>query len=86
MLTFNLYTADDYDNRTGRQVHIDPAAVVSVEETQRRPAYSGYWQVAVITLVTGNKHTVEDGSRTAARKIAEAKQQAEAILAASREG
>lgn len=72
MLTFNLYTADDYD-RSRRVVHIDPAAVISVEETERRPAYSGYYQVAIITLVTGDKHTVEDGSRTAARKIAEAK-------------
>jgi hypothetical protein len=77
MLTFNLYTAEDYDNHTRRQVHIDPAAVISVEETERRPAYSGYHQVAVITLVTGDKHIVEDGSRTAARKIAETKQQAE---------
>jgi hypothetical protein len=75
MLTFNLYTADEYDNRTRRVVHIDPAAVISVEETERRPAYGGYWQVAVITMITGDKHIVEDDSRTAARKIAEAKQQ-----------
>lgn len=73
MLTFILYTADDYD-RSRRQVHIDPAAVISVEETERRPAYGGYHQVAVITLMTGDKHTVEDGSRTVARQIAEAKQ------------
>ena len=36
MLTFTLYTADDYDNRTRRQVHLDPAAVISVEETSFR--------------------------------------------------
>lgn len=85
MLTFTLHTADDYD-RSRRQVHIDPAAVISVEEAERRPAFGGYCQVAVITLTTGDKHIVEDGSRTAARKIVEAKRQAEAILAAAREG
>lgn len=76
MLTFTVYTADDYE-RTRRQVHIDPTAVVSVEETERRPAFGGWWQVAIITLSTGDKYIVEDGSRRAAREIAEAKQQAE---------
>jgi hypothetical protein len=45
MLTFTLYTADDYE-RTRRVVHIDPVAVVAVEEAElgrstcghRRPA------------------------------------------------
>lgn len=73
MLTFHLYTADDYE-RSRRVVHIDPAAVVSVEETERRPAFGGYWQVAVITLATGDKYTVEDGSRRTAEAIALAKQ------------
>jgi hypothetical protein len=41
MLSFTLYTADDYD-RSRRQVHIDPVAVVSVEEAERRPAFGGY--------------------------------------------
>jgi hypothetical protein len=79
MLTFTLYTADGHDNRS-RQAHIDPAAVISVEEAERRPAYNGYHQVAVITMINGDKHIVEDGSRTAARKIAETKQ-AQAISA-----
>lgn len=62
-------------------IDADAAAVVSVEEAERRPAYSGYHQVAIITLATGDKFIVEDGSRTAARQIAEAKQ-AQAMLAA----
>jgi hypothetical protein len=73
MLTFNVYTADDYE-RSRRVVHIDPAAVMSVEEAERRPAFGGWYQVATITLATGDKHVVEDGSRRAAREIAEAKQ------------
>ncbi|MHB1425505.1 MAG: hypothetical protein ACYC3I_20245 [Gemmataceae bacterium] len=72
MLTFNLYTADDYE-RTRRVVHIEPAAVVSVEEAERRPAFGGYHPIAVIALATGDKFTVEDGSRTAARLIAQAR-------------
>ncbi|MHB1425101.1 MAG: hypothetical protein ACYC3I_18170 [Gemmataceae bacterium] len=78
MLTFTVYTADDYE-RTRRVVHIDPAAVVSVEEAERRPAFGGYFQVAVITLATGDKFTVQDGSRTAARAIAEAKEVVELV-------
>lgn len=39
MLTFTLYRADDYD-RSLRLAQIDPAAVISVEET-RRPACHG---------------------------------------------
>jgi hypothetical protein len=81
MLTFTLYTADDY-GRSRRVVHIDPCAVIAVEEAERRPAIGGYHQVAVITLVTGDKYTVEDGSRRVAREIAEAKEAAEARLAA----
>src|SRR5689334_4625918 len=71
MLTFDLYTADDYD-RSRRTVHIDPNAVVSVEETERRPAFGGYHQVAVIMLATGKEYVVEDGARRAARMITEA--------------
>jgi hypothetical protein len=41
MLTFNLYTDDDYDGRR-RLLHIDPCAVIAVEETERRPAFGGY--------------------------------------------
>ncbi len=75
MLTFTLYTADDYE-RTRRHVHIDPSAVVSVEEAERRPAFGGWYQVAVITLVTGDKYIVEDGARLVAKRIAEAQQAA----------
>lgn len=78
MLTFHVYTADDYE-RTRRTVHIDPTAVVSVEESERRPAYGGWHAVAIITLATGDKHVVEDGSRRAAKRIAEAKREATAL-------
>jgi hypothetical protein len=74
MLTFTLYTADDYD-RTRRAVHIDPNAVVAVEETERRPAFGGYHSVAIITLATGKEYVVEDGAKRAARQIAEARHQ-----------
>jgi hypothetical protein len=59
-------------------VHIDPCAVIAAEEAERRPAFGGYQQVAVITLVTGDKHIVEDDPRRAAREIAEAKVEADA--------
>jgi hypothetical protein len=74
-LTFDLYTADDYE-RNRRVVHIDPTAVIAVEETERRPAFGGYYQVVVITLAKGDKYIVEDGSRRVAAKIAEAKEAA----------
>jgi hypothetical protein len=80
MLSFTLYTADDYDN-SARHVHIDPAAVVAVEETERRPAFpafGGAHAVAVITLATGDKYIVEDWRRRAAKQIAEAQQAAPA--------
>jgi hypothetical protein len=79
MLTFSLYTADDHERSHG-VVHIDPIAVVAVEETERRPAFGGGNQVAVITLATGDKYIVEDGARRVARGIAEAKEQAEADI------
>ncbi len=72
MLTFSLYTADDYE-RSRRVVHIDPSAVISVEESERRPAFGGRDSVAIITLATGDKYIVEDGARRAAKAIAEAK-------------
>ena len=72
MLTFTLY-CDDFSPGPSRQVHIDPAAVASVEEDERRPAYRGWHQVAVIMLVTGKTFVVEDEARLAAKRIAEAK-------------
>jgi hypothetical protein len=72
MLTFTLY---DEDTRgPSRSVHIDPAAVASVEEDLRRPAFGGWWQVAVITLANGERFVVADGARTAARLVREAKE------------
>jgi hypothetical protein len=54
----------------------DPLAVASVEEAERRPAFGGYWQVAVVTMYNGEKFTVEDGARRAAKVIGEAKERA----------
>jgi hypothetical protein len=80
LLTFTLYTADDYDRRT-RHVHIDQLAVSSVEEAERRPAFGGYWQVAVVTMMNGEKFVVEDGARRAARLVWEAKEKAAGAMA-----
>ena len=79
MLTFNLYTADDSERAHG-VVHLDPIAVIAVEETERRPAFGGWYQVAVNTLATGDKYVVEDEARSAAWEIADAKEQAEADI------
>jgi hypothetical protein len=80
MLTFTLYNGDDFD-RSRRIVHIDPLAVVSVEEAERRPAFGGYHHVAVITLVTEREYIVEDDPRRAAFEIADALEAADAKLA-----
>jgi hypothetical protein len=77
LLTFTLYTAGDYDRRT-RHVPIDPLVVASVEEAERRPAFVGYWQVAVVVMVNGERFVVEDGARRAARMVREAKERAAA--------
>jgi hypothetical protein len=79
MLTFSLYTAEDYLRSHG-VVHIDPIAVVAVEEAERSPAFGDWSQVAIITLATGDKYVVKDGDRRAAREIAEAKEQDEADI------
>jgi hypothetical protein len=71
VLTFTLY--DEDARGPSRQVHIDPAAVASVAETACRPAFGGWHQVAVISMVNGERFTVEDGARTAARLVREAK-------------
>jgi hypothetical protein len=71
MLEFTLYDEDDYSR--SRRVHIDPAAVTSVEETVRRPAFGGWQPVAVITTATGDRLVVEDGARKAAQLVREAK-------------
>ena len=70
MLTFSLYSDDQYT--ASQKVHINAAAVASVEETQRRPMDRGWQDVAVIHLTTGEKHVVYDGARTVAKEIAEA--------------
>jgi hypothetical protein len=71
MLSFDLYTADDYD-RTRRTVHVNAALVASVVETERRPAFGGSSPVAVIRMHDGAEHVVYDGARQVARQVADA--------------
>ena len=78
MLRFTLYSEERGELRA---VHIDPAEVASVVETERRPAFGGWHQVAVITLRCGTEHVVEDGSRRAAQQIREGKAAAAAAQA-----
>jgi hypothetical protein len=56
----------------GRRRH-RPAAVASVEEGKRHPAFGGWHQVAVVTMVNRERFVVEDGARRAAKVIREAK-------------
>jgi hypothetical protein len=78
MLTFRLYRENVSASDRAGTIHIDPLAVVSVEEAERRPAFGGWHQVAVVTLSIGDRHVVEDGARTAARLIADARGSAHA--------
>jgi hypothetical protein len=67
------FTVNSEDRDGPRTVHIDPAAVATVEEAERRPTFGGWHQVAIVTLTTGHRHVVEDGARTVARQVAAAK-------------
>lgn len=71
MLEFTLF---DCEERHFHKVHINPAAVASVEETDRRRAYGFNQPCAVIRLVTGESHVVYDHNRDVAKKIGEATQ------------
>lgn len=68
MLEFSLW--DDDERHISRRVHINTAAVASVEETERRKAYGFFQPVAVIRLVTGEEHIVYDYARNVAKTIA----------------
>jgi hypothetical protein len=71
MLEFNLYRDDPYA-RSLEVVYINPLHVASVVETERRPMDRGYQSVAVVHLVTGEKHVVYDGARKVASQIRKA--------------
>lgn len=73
MLEFNLFRDDCYSSRID-VVHVNPSAVASVVETERRPMDRGWQSVAVIHLVTGEKHVVYDGARQVAKQIQKAMQ------------
>jgi hypothetical protein len=70
MLKFALY--DEDAPRRSRRARIDPAAMVSIEGAERRPAFGGWHQIAVIAMVNGDDFVVEDEARRAARMIREA--------------
>ncbi len=70
--------SEDTYSRHRETVHVDPHAVASVRETERRPAFAGWWRVAVTRMMDGGEFVVEDGARTAARRIREAKESATA--------
>jgi hypothetical protein len=68
-LTFDAFTARGSGYDPNRKVHVDPQHVVMVEEVERR-ADHGFWQqVAVLTLVTGEKHLVWDSNRKVKEQI-----------------
>lgn len=69
MLTFNVYSED----RERDVVHINPNAVASITETERRPMDRGYQQVAIIHLLTGEKHIVYDSARSVANQLSAAR-------------
>lgn len=76
MLTFSAVT-DDARN-VARQMVLDPNLVESVVESSLRPAgWGGYVDVAIITMASGEKHTVFDHSRDAVYRIRSAREMSE---------
>lgn len=59
-LRFKLWNSDDCDSG---HVTVRPEFVVSVVETQRRRAYGGNNNVAIIRLSDGKEYCVEDDGR-----------------------
>jgi hypothetical protein len=71
MLTFTFFSENPHPPA---EVHIDPAAVSTVAESQRRRA-GMLVPVALVTLSTGQEFTVEDPGRDVAKRIREARRQ-----------
>ena len=72
MLTFDLYSSERrYEKFT---VTVNPTFVESETESEKRPADSGWQQVAIVTMSSGERHTVLDHNRSVARQIAEAQE------------
>ncbi|MBK8772847.1 MAG: hypothetical protein IPM06_20785 [Rhizobiales bacterium] len=67
MLTFDCFQEDYRDGV--KRVTINVRYVESVVEGQRKAA--GYTNVAIITLASGERHTVLDGARNVAQRIKE---------------
>lgn len=63
-----LTVADEYY----RSIYIDPTVVISMKEIEVR--LSVYRKALVITLATGDSHTVLDDDRQIASKVIEARQ------------
>ena len=67
-MTFTFFSEDPH---AAAEVHIDPAAVATVVESQRRRA-GILVPVALVTLSTGQEFTVEDPARDVAKRTREA--------------
>src|ERR1700722_6303904 len=78
MLTFDLYP-DDFAERSQR-IHVNPAFVVAVIETEQRRSFGGYSPVGVITMHDGAQHVVDDTDRTVADQFANAQAHAEPLF------
>ena len=65
-----------HDHGPPALLYVNPAAVVAVVESERQGDGLPL-PVAVLTLNTGHEYTVEDGARSAARKIREARERQE---------
>jgi hypothetical protein len=77
VLTFSVFNPN---SRRSASVHVDPATVAVVRETEQRPG-DAFWQpVAVLTLFDGSDLTVYDYGRDVGRRIAEAKAAAVAAV------
>lgn len=73
MLKFSIFK--DIQSAQQEDLHLDPHAVTSVVETERRIAYGGWHSVAVITMITGKEFVVTDYGRKVAERIMTARQQ-----------
>jgi hypothetical protein len=76
VLTFELYTDAPREPACRIHVHLDPLAVASVREAERRPAVAGPRRVAVLTLSGGQELTVCDPAGTAAAVVRQAREEA----------
>jgi len=65
LLAFTPFTDGVHEG----EIHINPEHVVSVLEKELWSTSGSYQKVAVIHLVTGGKHIVDDHNRTVAQQL-----------------